>query len=883
MNIVDIATGIAIARPSAQTVSVASSTGAIYTIPRLLGSASIYAVLSSNANLSLNTTSGAVSATAAISPGASQNMTVSEIQADGSGYIRPFTFSANPVVPSAPVLSGAPGDTIAILSWVDGSNGGANITSHNIYRNGVLIASPLMPTLSYTDTGLTNGTAYSYQVTAVNSVGEGALSTASVVTPIHYVLPTLSSAMYDGDSRTANMGARIVSGGTASVYGGGYGTAPNMMGLVQGLCGNKWVSKEGYQKAVGGSTTLAMLDRSTSTSIAATGNPAYVVTGSTNAADNKFSVNSDGVNTVYSQPGNYVFTASASVNDLGYAYYASPYPASQTFTTIAAYADALGAAGKTWYVGNEFPRGGSAFFMEAHTVTANTCTATNVSTFTDGESYGAPGVIGVFASGLPVYMTKVSSSPGQNQYTVTSAGVYIFGGTAPITAYLTYNAAPPGGLVPTPATQKVVNEWYNSSASNFVSVNNGINYGLPGLQYNRPWVRVVDTFDLLVDPTTGSQQLALPGTFDTLQLHGTVVAAYKTAQAFTNKFNVDFPSAPALDAKPIHNNWYAARGVGSLTTYSGTLPPTMRVVTPTIISIASVPIASVNTTTGAITGTGITSGSLNFTTGAWTITFASGTSAPLNAQIWFEQDIGNYNTSTMMEGTIGRNMVMNGLMDMTPASGTQLTTTTGVSSITGITNSQIPWGWTLSGANFNSAIAAGTASIAVSSATTSDGYPRFVISVQGTYASAAPQITLQSPNVPSSAAMMNAGDKICTGVRNTYGLHPSVSHFYGSTGIYQNLNISTSAVTRNSTTGPISVTQLGTRISDGGTGLYMDDTLITAAGGMFDMYRVSPQIDTSGAVFGSTSTSVAIQLVANTPFAGNFGFGQIQSRRRNDF
>ncbi len=51
-------------------------------------------------------------------------------------------------------------------------------TGYNVYRNAVKVnASPVAST-SYTDTGLTASTSYSYTVRAVNSAGEGAASSA---------------------------------------------------------------------------------------------------------------------------------------------------------------------------------------------------------------------------------------------------------------------------------------------------------------------------------------------------------------------------------------------------------------------------------------------------------------------------------------------------------------------------------------------------------------------------------------------------------------------------------------------------------------------------------------------------------------------------------
>jgi fibronectin type 3 domain-containing protein len=94
--------------------------------------------------------------------------------------------------PAAPVTApGAPrgltataGDAQVSLSWqAPGANGGAAITGYRVYQG-----TSKKPVASVTGTGttvknLTNGTAYSFKVTAVNKVGEGSASGAASATP----------------------------------------------------------------------------------------------------------------------------------------------------------------------------------------------------------------------------------------------------------------------------------------------------------------------------------------------------------------------------------------------------------------------------------------------------------------------------------------------------------------------------------------------------------------------------------------------------------------------------------------------------------------------------------------------------------------------------
>ncbi|MEV5961754.1 cellulose binding domain-containing protein [Kribbella sp. NPDC051952] len=74
-------------------------------------------------------------------------------------------------VPGAPTgLSGTPSSSSVSLNW----SAASGATSYNVYRNGSKVGSPTGT--SYTDSGLSANTTYSYQVSASNSAGEGAKS-----------------------------------------------------------------------------------------------------------------------------------------------------------------------------------------------------------------------------------------------------------------------------------------------------------------------------------------------------------------------------------------------------------------------------------------------------------------------------------------------------------------------------------------------------------------------------------------------------------------------------------------------------------------------------------------------------------------------------------
>lgn len=81
-------------------------------------------------------------------------------------------------------VAGAPSFTSVDLTWnAPSSDGGSAISSYNVYREGGLIgATPDGTTLSYSDSGLTMGTSYTYEVAAVNGDGEGPKSAPVMVT-----------------------------------------------------------------------------------------------------------------------------------------------------------------------------------------------------------------------------------------------------------------------------------------------------------------------------------------------------------------------------------------------------------------------------------------------------------------------------------------------------------------------------------------------------------------------------------------------------------------------------------------------------------------------------------------------------------------------------
>ena len=64
-------------------------------------------------------------------------------------------------------------ETTVSLSWTESPE--TDVVTYNIYRDGGLIDTVSDPTTTYTDTGLTLGTSYDYQVSAVDGVPQEGL------------------------------------------------------------------------------------------------------------------------------------------------------------------------------------------------------------------------------------------------------------------------------------------------------------------------------------------------------------------------------------------------------------------------------------------------------------------------------------------------------------------------------------------------------------------------------------------------------------------------------------------------------------------------------------------------------------------------------------
>ncbi|WP_282129678.1 sialate O-acetylesterase [Roseobacter litoralis] len=200
------------------------------------------------------------------------HFTAASLRTLGSRYVLAFNEALLdvPSTASAPDqvlgVTASPGDSTVFLSWSAPPANGSPLTDYVLRRtvsgSTTIIADGTGTATSFTDTGLLNGTEYSYTVEAVNSIGAGPQSDSVLATPSVPVTPPGPTAEVDavahwifGSDNTTN--ADLVSGqiptGPAHTQAAGYIRSP--AGTAQGL-------STGLQEAA--IQTVVMVSRSPS-------------------------------------------------------------------------------------------------------------------------------------------------------------------------------------------------------------------------------------------------------------------------------------------------------------------------------------------------------------------------------------------------------------------------------------------------------------------------------------------------------------------------------------------------------------------------------------------------------------------------------------------
>src|SRR5690349_15532138 len=151
--------------------------------------------------------------------GTTYSFTVTAVNSAGEGPASRAA-SATPAAaitrPGAPNgLAASPGDGKVALAWSPPkSTGGAAITSYNVYQGGKRVAG--VTGTSATVKNLSNGTTYSFTVTAVNKAGEGPASGAASATPTAGASASPSASASGSASASASAGVSASGPASAS-------------------------------------------------------------------------------------------------------------------------------------------------------------------------------------------------------------------------------------------------------------------------------------------------------------------------------------------------------------------------------------------------------------------------------------------------------------------------------------------------------------------------------------------------------------------------------------------------------------------------------------------------------------------------------------------
>jgi subtilisin family serine protease len=206
---------------------------------------------------------------------------VAAVNATGEG-LRSNEVAARPMpppsVPDAPVLGGAAGDGQAVLCWSPPFDGGAQISGYRLYRTtgGVEVGSDVGAVTSYTDSGAANGSTYDYQVTALNSLGEGSRSDVVSLTPPG-TPPTVT-----GFSPTLAVGGSSISISGTGLSGTGCGTSVTFGTQAGGVSSADGTTLVATSPSKGGSGPITV---STASGSATTGADFYAVPSGSTASE----------------------------------------------------------------------------------------------------------------------------------------------------------------------------------------------------------------------------------------------------------------------------------------------------------------------------------------------------------------------------------------------------------------------------------------------------------------------------------------------------------------------------------------------------------------------------------------------------------------------
>lgn len=718
-------------------------------------------------------------------------------------------------------------------------------------------------------------------------------------------LPALANAtvIEFGDSRVENSGG--FTGGATTVVsrnsGGGFAFHWNQ------AIGNRLLPRKDGGYGVGSTTSLNGTYRARFASIAPSTNPAQAVTGRIANADWPMNRSSDGNFSFHANPASVAIYLNW-VNDNGTTYYDTPLRTMQAVATLVD--ERLAANPGVIYVATGFPA--STAFIEAESKViaqgATTTAPANVNGFVDGESFGIAGVKDANGNVL----TKVAGAPAAGEYSV-AGNTYTFHASltaaAAATVYLSYgyNLAGSSAFGDHPDTMRA---WALSAERNFV--HNAVNYGIPGLQFNRPRCRVFDSWTGVSVAISGANLYkAKHGTFDVLGVHPTPYAGVLGAKALGALFANDYGALPSLELPALGNvAWivnsggFTAVDVGpagsGLVGYAGTLPASFtnragfqnETVFRFVNSTGVTNLIFSNDGAGNLTlanpvvpgsTAGQYSGGKINADGTWYIRGTAGQWLPAGRLF---AEVGEPSTTT------GVNLLVNPAFD--PGAAAYIGTAAAFPATGGanpITGTPIP-GWTLSvTAQLLTAIGNGTATLNVQPVHIGNGIYELEVTARGcvnvgwslTFAANANSSLYQAPlRVPGGSRLRAyIRRKLMAGTNGRcYGVATFGSISISATGV--------TGITRNTSTGSTFVGSADGTAQTGGAQATVNPTVLNAnvgtasgppsqewndlviadaGGGVFSEALISRDMDLTGGTLSGLNASIQIVGEANKPFS----------------
>jgi hypothetical protein len=170
-----------------------------------------YTIVSEPATTTLTSTGPSVTFTG-LTNGTSYTFSVSATNKYGTSQ---FSQASSAVLsagaPGAPTgITGTVASQQVSLSWTAPSNNGSAITSYTITSSPATTTNTSV-TNSFIFTGLTNGTAYTFSITATNAIGTGLAGTSSAITP--YTSPTVTTTSLTAVTTTKTLIGSVTTNG----------------------------------------------------------------------------------------------------------------------------------------------------------------------------------------------------------------------------------------------------------------------------------------------------------------------------------------------------------------------------------------------------------------------------------------------------------------------------------------------------------------------------------------------------------------------------------------------------------------------------------------------------------------------------------------------